>query len=393
MGTPLTAQQEALIARLYDAALDDALWSRLCRDLGDAFGGASDAIVILENDSGAQLLSPTRNFDNSAVDAYEAYYWQHDVWAEWAFRLGMGQIHASDQHIPPGTLERTEFYADFCRPHGLYHVIGTAFSVAPGEVALLGVHRQRAQGPFADSPLVQAQLQALLPHLQRALHIRDRLAHSGMQERTTRAALDALDTAVLLIDSRLEVVYANASALALFGPGLERSLNTSGSVPGGGPRCGAPPQLAQAVRLAIGGAQGKRAAAPVASVVRLPRPGAPDLCLTVAPFQPPQGPCRQRPCALVLARDPLAPPVAAPVLQQLFDLTQAEAQVAQALAHGAAIDSIAADTGVSINTVRTHLHHIYDKTGTARQGELIAKIHQSTGGTALPAPPARMPPH
>ena len=53
MGNPLTARQEALIARLYDAALDDALWPRLCRDLADAFGGASDAIVILENDSGA----------------------------------------------------------------------------------------------------------------------------------------------------------------------------------------------------------------------------------------------------------------------------------------------------------------------------------------------------
>ena len=375
MGNPLTARQEALIARLYDAALDDALWPRLCRDLADAFGGASDAIVILENDSGAQLLSPTRNFDHAAVDAYEAYYWQHDVWAEWAFRLGMDQIHASDQHIPPGTLERTEFYADFCRPHDLYHVIGTAFSVAPGEVALLGVHRQRAQGPFANSPLVQAQLQALLPHLQRALRIRARLARSGMQERTTRAALDSLDTAVLLVDGRLDVVYANASALALFGAGLERSLHGPA---GGSPRWCALPQLAQAVRQAIGAGHGKRSAAPVASALRLPRPGAPDLCLTVAPFRPPQGQSGQRPCALVLARDPQAPAVAIPALQQLFDLTQAEALVAQALAQGAAIDRIAADTGVSINTVRTHLHHIYDKTGTARQGELIAKIHQGT---------------
>ncbi|WP_332860309.1 helix-turn-helix transcriptional regulator [Janthinobacterium svalbardensis] len=384
MDASLTARQQALIARLYDAALNDALWPQLCRDLADACGGASDAIVILESDSGAQLLSPTRNFDDTAVNAYEAYYWQHDVWAEWAFRLGMGQIHASDQHIPPGILERTEFYADFCRPHGLYHVIGTAFSVAPGEVALLGVHRQRTQGPFADSSLLQAQLQALLPHLQRALRIRSRLAHSGMQERTTRAALDALDTAVLLVDSRLDVLYANASALALFGPGLERSLHCPA---GGSPRWCALPQLAQAVRQAIGTGQGKRIAAPIASAVRLPRPGAPDLCLTVAPFQP-QGQSTQRPCALVLARDPQAPPVAVPALQQLFDLTQAEALVAQALAQGAAIDRIAADTGVSINTVRTHLHHIYDKTGTARQGELIAKIHQGASPfTGKESPP------
>jgi len=374
MDMPMTAQQQALIARLYDAALDEALWPQLCRDLAEACGGGSETILILQSDSGAQLLNPAGHFGKEASSAYEAYYWQHDVWAKLAYRLGVGQVHDCAEHIRPRDFERTQFYADFCRPHDLYHVICAILPMAPGESAQLGVHRQRTQGPFADSPLVQAQLQALLPHLQRALRIRARLAQSGMQERTTRAALDALDTAVLLVDSRLDVLYANASALALFGPGLERSLHCPA---GGSPRWCALPQLAQAVRQAIGTGQGKRVAAPVASALRLPRPGAPDLCLTVAPFQPPQGPLRQRACALVLARDPQAPPVAVPALQQLFDLTQAEAQVAQALAQGAPIDRIAAGTGVSINTVRTHLHHIYDKTGTARQGELIARIHQS----------------
>lgn len=369
----MTAQQQALISRLYDAALDDALWPQLCRDLADACGGASETILILQSDSGAQLLNPAGHFGKEATSAYEAYYWQHDIWAKLAYRLGVGQVHDSAEHIRPRDFERTEFYADFCRPHDLYHVICAILPMAPGESAQLGVHRQRTQGPFADSPLVQAQLQALLPHLQRALRIRARLAQSGMQERTTRAALDALDTAVLLVDSRLDVLYANASALALFGPGLERSLHCPAS---GSPRWCALPQLARAVRQAIGTGQGKRLAAPIASALRLPRPDAPDLCLTVAPFQPPQGPLRQRPCALVLARDPQAPAITVPALQQLFDLTQAEALVAQALAQGAAIDRIAADTGVSINTVRTHLHHIYNKTGTARQGELITRIHQ-----------------
>lgn len=369
----MTTQQEALIARLYDAALDDTLWPQLCQDLAAAFGGASDTSLILQSDSGAQLLNPAGHFGKESASAYEAYYWQHDIWAKLAHRLGVGQVHGSAEHIRPRDFERTEFYADFCRPHDLYHVIGAILPMAPGEAALLGVHRQQAQGPFEDSPLVQAQLQSLLPHLQRALSIRARLAQSDMQERTTRAALDALDTAVLLLDAQLDVLYANASALALFGPGLERSLHCPGS---GSPRWCVLPQLQQAVRQAIGSSQGKRVAAPVASALRLPRQGMPELCLTVAPFQPPQGPFRRRPCALVLARDPQAPAIAVPALQQLFDLTQAEALVAQALAQGAAIDRIAANTGVSINTVRTHLHHIYDKTGTARQGELIAKIHQ-----------------
>ncbi|OFJ46562.1 hypothetical protein BA896_021230 [Janthinobacterium lividum] len=386
MSMPMTVQQEALIARLYDAALDDALWPPLCRDLAEAFGGASDTSLILQSDSGAQLLNPVGRFGKETVSAYEAYYWQHDIWAQLAYRLGVGKVHCSADHIRPHDFERTEFYADFCRPHALYHVIGAILPMAPGQVALLGVHRQYTQGPFADSTLLQVQLQALLPHLQRALRIRARLALSSMRERTTRAALDALDTAVLLLDAQLGVLYANASALALFGPSLERSLHCPAS---GSPRWCALPQLEQAVRQAIGISRGKRVVAPVASALRLPRPGAPGLCLTVAPFQPQQSPVGQRPCALVLARNPQAPAIAAPALQQLFELTQAESLVAQALAQGAAIEHIAAGGGVSINTVKTHLHHIYEKTGTARQGELIALIHQSAGGararTSTPA--------
>lgn len=96
----------------------------------------------------------------------------------------------------------------------------------------------------------------------------------------------------------------------------------------------------------------------------------------------------------MLARDPAKPPASTAALQHLFDLTPAETQVCQAIAGGSAIDIIAADARISVNTLKTHLHHIYGKTGTARQGELIAFLHQcGTGATAAkpeqPTPPPR----
>ena len=94
-------------------------------------------------------------------------------------------------------------------------------------------------------------------------------------------------------------------------------------------------------------------------------------------------------CAIVLAREAHAPGIGAQALQQLFALTPAEALVGQALAQGAAIDAIAAASGVSVNTVKTHLHHIYGKTGATRQGELIALLHQCAGGMGSAPPPAR----
>ncbi|MYN10542.1 hypothetical protein GTP77_24805, partial [Massilia sp. FT127W] len=57
----------------------------------------------------------------------------------------------------------------------------------------------------------------LKPHLERALKLRSRLAHNDLAEHCSVAALDALATAVVLLDSGLTVLYANGAAGLLFG--------------------------------------------------------------------------------------------------------------------------------------------------------------------------------
>jgi DNA-binding CsgD family transcriptional regulator len=48
----------------------------------------------------------------------------------------------------------------------------------------------------------------------------------------------------------------------------------------------------------------------------------------------------------------------------------AEVRVALAVASGAAISDTARQLKISPNTVKTHLRHIYEKTGTKRQADL-----------------------
>jgi DNA-binding CsgD family transcriptional regulator len=73
---------------------------------------------------------------------------------------------------------------------------------------------------------------------------------------------------------------------------------------------------------------------------------------------------------------PVTPPQAPPVelVQSLFDLTPAEARVARGLAAGKTLENIASDASVSLNTVRTHLHHVMEKTGCNRQAEVVALL-------------------
>jgi DNA-binding CsgD family transcriptional regulator len=58
-------------------------------------------------------------------------------------------------------------------------------------------------------------------------------------------------------------------------------------------------------------------------------------------------------------------------LCRLFRLTAAEARVAGLIANGTHLDDIAAQLDVSLNTVRTHLRHIFEKTGVERQADLV----------------------
>lgn len=59
-----------------------------------------------------------------------------------------------------------------------------------------------------------------------------------------------------------------------------------------------------------------------------------------------------------------------------FGLTPAEARTLEQLLRGATITDTAAALGVSIATAKTHLIHIFAKTGVSRQPDLIALVHR-----------------
>ncbi len=67
----------------------------------------------------------------------------------------------------------------------------------------------------------------------------------------------------------------------------------------------------------------------------------------------------------------------AALLGDLYPLTPGEAEVAALLASGADLKTIATARGCSVETVRTQVKALFDKTGVRRQGELIALLHRT----------------
>ena len=57
-----------------------------------------------------------------------------------------------------------------------------------------------------------------------------------------------------------------------------------------------------------------------------------------------------------------------------FDLTEAQARVADCLVRGLRPGTVADDLGLSVHTVRTHVRALFDKTGTANLTALVVRL-------------------
>ncbi|GCE44914.1 two component system response regulator [Rhodococcus wratislaviensis] len=76
--------------------------------------------------------------------------------------------------------------------------------------------------------------------------------------------------------------------------------------------------------------------------------------------------------ALVLIIDPgREPEPDAAALRRLYGLTNTEAEVALRVLRCEGLHPVADELSVSLTTIRTHLQHVFDKTETHRQAELV----------------------
>lgn len=80
----------------------------------------------------------------------------------------------------------------------------------------------------------------------------------------------------------------------------------------------------------------------------------------------------EKAAAIVIVSDPTLPCIPRPdILRALYGLTDAEIRVACGVAKGYDPNEIARMHKITVNTVRTHLKRLFQKTGVKRQAELI----------------------
>ena len=203
-----------LIAHLYDAAADSALWHGTAGRIAGAFGSSS-AVVKLHG-AGAQvdLLECTGNLVVAGRDQAWADDWhRRDLWVERSVACGMSRVITDEDLVTPEEQARSGFYQEWLRHLGIHHMLGAVFPAADGAIGVLGIHRARAAGAYGAVERRQAAL--VLPHLQCALRLGQRFAAAARQHAAALQALDRLDTGVLMVDGACRILHASTMAQTL----------------------------------------------------------------------------------------------------------------------------------------------------------------------------------
>ena len=247
--------------------------------------------------------------------------------------------------------------------HDLRYFIGCGLPDLRDHRAVFTLQRSPRQGHVQQHDIELFEL--IRPHVARAVTLADQLGTLRTFNRFSSALFEAITHAVFALDRNGAVLFANTNAEQLLRKNDGLRLEDRRLVPKFGSEG---PRLDRLIHSALEPAgrlnsgwgvvsrtDGRTYAVFVASLF-----GSHDE-FTAADVR-----------ALVIVHDPTAATdLDEKALCDIFDLTEAEARLAAALADGHGVGSAAASLGVQPSTVRAHLKSIFRKTGVHRQQDLV----------------------
>ncbi|MBZ9815213.1 MULTISPECIES: helix-turn-helix transcriptional regulator [unclassified Mesorhizobium] len=359
---------DGMVGQIYDAAVEPGRWPQVLETLSDFLEGAATKLTFqnartLRSEASSVRMPPEADL------TYAQYYHKTNVFLPRIAKLRAGALIPVWDLVPREVYQRSEFYNDFCRPGDMCHPIGVVLANEPDMRVVFTCGRARTAGEFEPEHLER--LRRVGPHLVRAASVGLRLSRSEIARSANVEALDRIAQGVLIVAASGEILFANRTAEALLSEA--DGIKTEKSALRATRRSDA----AQFQRLIVAAAERSDTAGGVMALAR-PAPRRP-LSVLVAPLKiESTWFVTGRPAAIVFVADPdSAPRTMQAQVRNLYRLTPAEAAVAIAVARGEGLQAAADELGISLTTVRTHLQHVFEKTETRRQAELVRLIAAS----------------
>lgn len=359
-----------------DAALEPRAWSDAMMQLAALFKTTCTSFYLLDARVGRIRPIYLDGVDSTWVRSFDAHYFTPDnPWWRLSPRLHRPGIVRTNERLDAfsresGLLYRSQYYNDWMRPQQFRYTMGNTLLSENGLIANVTLMRPARMPTF--SPEEVRAFDRLTRSMTRALRVAMRLEAAEAARGDAHTALDALGFGVLLLDADGMVLHCNGFARGLLRAG-------DGIVTRNGRLESADPRDARALQSLLAQARDREGAAldprPLQIALRRRAPQAAPLVARAVRCSGTR-PTLLAPVAgtLVTIEAPAEAADAADRLRTLYGLTVAEARLARALADGAGMRTAAERAGVGYGTARVTLKSLFDKTGTRRQAQLVARL-------------------
>lgn len=359
-----------LIGDIYDASLDSTRWPVAFQRIYDFLGGCTASLISQEAVTRGVDIHFMLGFEQEFLDLYREKLFKINPIFPTVMFFELEQINVVTDVAPMKELVQTRFAKEWLAPQTICDVLfSTLEKSATGATVLMTMRRKR-EGVFDEE--ARQRFGLILPHIRRALVIGKVIDFHKLQAAALADTLDSIASGMFVVDATGRIVHANARGYAMVAEA--NALRA----PSG--RLGATDPMADQALLDIFTAAGGGDAMLGKKGIAVPIMGR-DEERYVAHVLPLTSGARRKAgasygaVAAVFVRkatlDLPSPPV---VIAQQFRLTQAELRVLFSVVEIGATAEVADVLGISEATVKTHLHHVFEKTGTGRQADLVKLV-------------------
>jgi DNA-binding CsgD family transcriptional regulator len=342
-----------------EAAFVPEHWKRVLQEASDLSASAS-AQIFFFSDSSPPRGTTLDNLRPLFEEFIKGGSWTSSASVQKMYNLRPASFVRVEDFLSAEEIERDPARI-MLRKFGIGAHLCTTIPMPTGELAMFVFQKWIKDGSYGQDEIDR--LDALRPHLARASLVAARLRVERAEATTYALDLMGLPAAVLFANGRVMaanprlermdaalppaasggLTIADSGANRLFQEAVTRMGRTD-------------PAVGPILVPAIGGG-----AAFIIHLLPLGRGvhdlfGGPEILLLATPIAPSQ------------------PAPSASLLNALFALTPAEARLATDLTSGLTLAQSAAKHGVTVKSARTYLGRIFHKTGTHRQGQLIAVL-------------------
>lgn len=360
----------ALIGEIYDAALDPALWpsafDQVCKFTG------SSQVTLFSQDSVRNIadLHFSSGLDPQFGQLYKEKYCKINPIFPTVMFFGVEETHWVPDVLPRDEFCRTRFFREFIGPQGFMDGLFANVDKSTTNCALVSVMRRMSDGLVNDE--LRRRFGLIVPHVRRALLIGKVIDHHKIEAAALADALDGLMSAMFLVDGTGRIIHANASGHAMVGDanvlraqngGLrafdaqanQTLLDIFTTAAAGDAAIGV-----KGVAVSIAARDGEHYVAHVLPLTAGKRRRAGTMYAAVA--------------ALFVRKAALNLPSPFEIIAGQFHLTPAELRVLFAVIEVGGAPEVAEVLGITQATVKSHLHHIFEKTETRGQVDLVKLV-------------------